>query len=381
MRRPGTSAVVIATLFLCLALASAAATANPPASPAATAAVVQSKPAAPDRKASLTAASLGVVINENDPLSVRIGEYYRQRRAIPAENVVRVSITASPTISRQEFAKLWKDVRGRMPGQVQALALAWSQPFRVECMSITSAFASGFDARACVDGCQPTAFSAYFDSETHTPYDDLGLRPTMLLAARSFEEARALIDRGLAADGTAPRGTAYLLDTSDTSRNTRAAWYGYARGMGGEGLNVQVLKADVLRNRQDVLFYFTGLLRVADIRSNRFLPGALADHLTSAGGVLDGTSQMTSLEWLEAGATASYGTVVEPCNYPGKFPNIPIVIRHYLDGDTAIEAYWKSVLMPSQGLFIGEPLAAPFRGPDWTGLTQAPRNARAVARQ
>jgi hypothetical protein len=35
-------------------------------------------------------------------------------------------------------------------------------------------------------------------------------------------------------------------------------------------------------------------------------------------------------------------------------------MRHYLSGDTLVEAYWKSVLMPSQGLFIGEPLAAPF---------------------
>jgi hypothetical protein len=33
---------------------------------------------------------------------------------------------------------------------------------------------------------------------------------------------------------------------------------------------------------------------------------------------------------------------------------------HYLAGDTLIEAYWKSVAMPAQGLFIGEPLAAPF---------------------
>jgi hypothetical protein len=26
-----------------------------------------------------------------------------------------------------------------------------------------------------------------------------------------------------------------------------------------------------------------------------------------------------------------------------------------------IEAYWKSVQMPGQGLFVGEPLAAPYR--------------------
>ncbi|HEU4845882.1 MAG TPA: TIGR03790 family protein, partial [Burkholderiaceae bacterium] len=30
-------------------------------------------------------------------------------------------------------------------------------------------------------------------------------------------------------------------------------------------------------------------------------------------------------------------------------------------GATAIEAYWRSVAWPAQGLFIGEPLAAPYR--------------------
>ena len=72
---------------------------------------------------------------------------------------------------------------------------------------------------------------------------------------------------------------------------------------------------------------------------------------------------MSSLRWLEAGATGSYGTVVEPCNFPGKFPDVSVLMRHYLGGETLLEAYWKSVLMPGQGLFIGEPLAAPFRQP------------------
>jgi hypothetical protein len=63
-----------------------------------------------------------------------------------------------------------------------------------------------------------------------------------------------------------------------------------------------------------------------------------------------------------AGATGSYGTVTEPCNFPGKFPNPAIVMQSYLGGSTLIEAYWKSVSMPGQGIFIGEPLAAPFKG-------------------
>lgn len=71
---------------------------------------------------------------------------------------------------------------------------------------------------------------------------------------------------------------------------------------------------------------------------------------------------MSSLRWLEAGATASYGTVLEPCAFTEKFPNPAIVLKHYLAGESLIESYWKSVAMPGQGIFIGEPLARPFGG-------------------
>ena len=91
-----------------------------------------------------------------------------------------------------------------------------------------------------------------------------------------------------------------------------------------------------------------------------FRPGAVADHLTSAGGILEGATQMPITEWLGQGATASYGTVSEPCNHRGKFPSPGIFLDHYLRGDTLLEAYWKSVAMPGQGLFIGEPLARPY---------------------
>jgi hypothetical protein len=35
-------------------------------------------------------------------------------------------------------------------------------------------------------------------------------------------------------------------------------------------------------------------------------------------------------------------------------------MKHYLAGDTLIEAYWKSVIWPGKGTFIGEPLARPY---------------------
>jgi uncharacterized protein (TIGR03790 family) len=206
-----------------------------------------------------------------------------------------------------------------------------------------------------------TPESPYFDTSTSTPYATFHLRPTMSLAALDFKSARMLINRGVSADGSAPSGTAYLLITADAPRNVRAAEYPEAEAAVAAKIRVQVARDSSLQNRSDIMFYFIGAASVAGLADNHFLPGAIADHLTSFGGMLTNSPQMSSLRWLEAGATGSYGTVVEPCNFLGKFPNVDVLMRHYLAGETLLEAYWKSVAMPAQGLFIGEPLAAPFR--------------------
>jgi uncharacterized protein (TIGR03790 family) len=309
----------------------------------------------------LASSELGLVINESDALSLQIGEYYRVRRHIPDANVVRIRLPVTNEISPLQFATIKRQVDAQLSARVQALALAWTQPFRVACMSVTSAFAFGYDPAFCASGCQRTPYSPYFNSDSQRPFSDFGIRPTMSLAAENIQQARALIDRGIAADGSAPRASAYLLATSDAARNVREPSFYSARALTRPGMNVEIIHLNVLRQRKDVLFYFTGLRQVNDIRSNHFLPGAIADHLTSFGGVLVGGSQMSALEWLRSGATGSFGTVVEPCAITAKFPSVPIVIRRYLAGETLIEAYWKSVATPSQGIFIGEPLATPFR--------------------
>ena len=123
---------------------------------------------------------------------------------------------------------------------------------------------------------------------------------------------------------------------------------------------IHLEQRDAVQFRPDVMFYFTGKASVNAIDTNTFLPGAIADHLTSAGGKLTDSRQMSSLRWLESGATGSYGAVTEPCNFVEKFPHPGIVIERYLNGETLLEAYWKSVKWPGQGVFIGEPLARPF---------------------
>jgi uncharacterized protein (TIGR03790 family) len=317
---------------------------------------------APDARA-LDARHLGLVVNVRDPLSVEIARHYAARRGIVFQNVIRVEFEPGRgALGEAEFAAIRAAAEAQALPHIQAYALAWAAPYRVECMSVTSAFAFGFDRAWCAEGCKPTRASPYFMSRTRMPFAEVGMRPAMAIAAGSLEQAKALIDRGVAADGSQPAGTAYLLSTSDANRNVRKASYPQVRKLAGRSLRVSVLESDALRGAQDVLFYFTGRAHVEGLETLRFLPGAIADHLTSAGGQLtENTGQMSALRWLEAGATGSYGTVVEPCNMVPKFPHPPAVVASYLRGETLIEAYWKSVRMPGQGIFIGEPLAAPFR--------------------
>ena len=306
---------------------------------------------------------LAIVVNANDPQSKRIADYYQLKRGIPDENVIEVNLPAdNKSIGRKKFEQIYQQVISSTPPHIQYYALAWSQPFKVGCMSITSAFAFGFDEAYCAKGCNSTRQSAYFNSATRKPYHDLGIRPTMMLAGSSVEQVRDMIDRGVEADASYPKGTAYLVSTSDKARNVRSHFYPQVVDKLGQRINIQIENTNALTGKDDVLFYITGLVQVDKIDSNRYVNGAIADHLTSTGGVLFDGRQMSILRWLEAGATASYGTVVEPCAFPQKFPHPAVVINRYTSGETLIEAYWKSVAWPGQGLFVGEPLASPFAG-------------------
>lgn len=309
----------------------------------------------------LAAKDLAIIVNDSDPLSRQIAAYYQRKRQIPAEQVIHVRFAPHHAfLSASEFNKIKQQVDQKTPKHVQAFALTWLQPFRVECMSITTAFAAGFDPSFCASGCKQTRNSPYFASEEARPFDKYGWRPTMALAAENFSEAKKLIDRGIAADFTHPQGSAYLLRTSDNARSSRAAAFPAIVEKLKPFWQVHYLEQDYIAGHNDVMFYFTGLKTVPYISNNHYLPGAVADHLTSTGGVMSGSSQMNIMEWLKAGATGSYGAVVEPCNFPAKFPNPGVLMYQYLRGSSLIEAYWKSVAQPGQGIFVGEPLAKPF---------------------
>lgn len=329
----------------------------------------------------LAPADLAVIVAEGDALSEAAGAAYVAARGVPATNLIRVRVnTASATLSAADFALLKTDIDAKLaatvPG-VQATLLAWSAPSRVVgacAMGITSAMTLGYDTRYCNPSpaaavCTETAASPLYDSESRRPWADVQLRPSMLLGATTLAGAQALIDRGVAADATRPAGEGWLVRTNDADRSVRWVDFAALPAAWGSALKLNYVdnsggadSANALTGRTDVLFYLSGLRSVASLNTLQFRPGALADTLTSTGGLLPGGGgQMPITAWLDAGATASYGTVEEPCNFQQKFSRASVLIDHYWRGATAIEAYWKAVQWPGQGLFIGEPLAQPFR--------------------
>jgi uncharacterized protein (TIGR03790 family) len=314
----------------------------------------------------LQARDLGLVINTEDPYSVEVGAYYVKARRLAEQQVLRVRLPMHASLSPEELQRLSAAIAARFGSNTQALALAWVTPYAVGCNSITSALALGYDAALCSQTCAPSRLSRYFNAPTLRPYADLRVRPSMLLAADSVAGAKAMIDRGVASDGTLGLlgglpAQAYFVITADRARSVRSAYFPPPARLSRHAVDVHVEHAEAIDHVGRLLMYETGRAWVDKLDTLQWLPGALADHLTSFGGVLTGASgQMSALAWIRSGATASYGTVSEPCSHPQKFPLPQVVLQHYLQGATALEAYWKSVAWPQQGVFIGEPLAAPF---------------------
>lgn len=317
----------------------------------------------------LTSDDIGLVINTADPYSLEVGAFYIEERKLAPEQVLRIALPLREGLTPDEFKAFAAAVEAHFGAGVQALALAWAQPFAVGCNSITGALALGYDGALCEHSCKASRRSPYFDAATSRPYADLKLRPSMLLAARDVAGAKAMIRRGVAADASlglrgAPPVNAFFVKTNDPARSVRAPNFPPPGLVQRFGVDVQVVSAPAVDNAKRLLLYETGAAQVDKLATLEWVPGALADHLTSYGGYLRGAAgQMSILDWIASGATATYGTVSEPCAHPQKFPHPQVLLLNYLQGATAIEAYWKSVAWPQQGVFVGEPLAAPFAAP------------------
>jgi hypothetical protein len=183
------------------------------------------------------------------------------------------------------------------------------------------------------------------------------------------------ISASVAADGTRPSGTFYLMNnTADSARNVRASGYTSARnGIINRGGLCEVIVGELPNGKTDCLGIMTGVASFSIAgKGITILPGAFTDHLTSYAAAYDINSQTKTSEWISFNAGSSSGAIEEPCNYTGKFPRA-MMHTHYFQGVTVAEAWFRNLqYVPFQQYFVGDPLARTFAHIPQVNVADAP---------
>ena len=346
-----------------------------------------------------------VVVNQNSSNSLQLGNDYCERRGVPPQNLFRMTGWTGGPVNWQQsdftnflLNPLLAMISSRaLTHQADIILLSMDIPYRVfgdgnlsdSENSTTSALFYGFKTNTAPPSGLPDTCSLPTDSTNSYAYSELPFalaQPqtavtnaflAMMLTDTNLAQAEATLAGGLAGDSTFPPETVYLEKTSDAARNVRFVLFDNAvqecRARGDDA---------VTRTNSDFTGFVNALgldtgLYLFPLSASAFVPGAVADNLTSFGGfIFESAGQTTLLAFLEAGACASYGTIVEPCNYTYKFPD-PMVYFYQNRGFCLAEAYYQSLPNPYQGLMVGEPLSAPFARPG-SAIWNSPANGSAL---
>jgi uncharacterized protein (TIGR03790 family) len=340
--------------------------------------------------------NLVVVVNQNSPNSIQLGNEYCTARGVPPGNLFRMTNWTGGSIawSRSDFEGYLRNpllafLSGSgLTNQVSYVLLSMDIPYRVSeedsDNSTTSALFYGFKTNGPVGPNLPTTCSLPDFSSNSFAFSELPFelaKPdtattnsflAFMLTDNTLAGAEAILARGLLSDSSFPTQRVYLEKTSDPARNVRFFSFDNARFDARIRHDPSVVRiTSDSTTFESIRGLLTGFATLS-LPGDAFVPGGLGDSLTSfAGALFDQTGQTPLLAFLDAGAAASYGTVTEPCNFLQKFPD-PIDYIYQNRGFCAAESYYQSVLNPFQGLFVGEPLSAPFAAHgegDWNGLT------------
>lgn len=305
-----------------------------------------------------------VVANSLSPGSLELASQYRHSRNLPPLNLLTVTTPIATTIDPAQFQEtILKPLRQRLKlldaEAIDAVVLCRDVPYRVGTVSATTAIM--FDGEANI---RPA--HGYFRQEcafdASIPFHGEKRRLATVLSGYSAADALALLDNSRVRYAAArDAGRVYFCDGAGP-RGVRNAQIPAAIAMlATAGVRCDHVPEAQVRGREDILVLCTGAETV-QLAGNRFVPGALADNLTSFGGcLLDPAGQTSILAFIQYGACGAYGTLSEPTNDLKRWADYTLPAR-YLAGATLGEAYLQTVRDWRFGVVVGDPLAAPFAG-------------------
>jgi uncharacterized protein (TIGR03790 family) len=354
-----------------------------------------------------------LVINDTNAASPRIGEYYQQKRGIPAGNVVHLKAADTDVVSRAAYAAGIEAPiaaalsKGSLQDRIFYIVLTKGVPLRIAGTSGRSGTAASVDselallyrrltgAQVPLDG--PVA-NPYFRGERAgppAPFSHAGQDIYLVTRLDGFTiaDAFALVDRSLAA--TATGGGTIVLDERGGLANKGNEWLSAAadrlRAMHWDERVLLETTSTAATTEKPALGYFSfgsnDPALAARVPAVTFAPGGLAGMFLStdartlsepprdwkpgpAGSAYSGSNQSLTGDLVRAGATGAAGQVAEPFLDGAVRPDI--LFPAYVSGLNLAEAFYSAIPSLSwQTVVLGDPLCAPFRT---SGVPEEDRN-------
>ncbi len=300
---------------------------------------------------------------EKPPLEIPAGEFIRTIWE-PAQNAIRkrgledhilawaysvdfpIRISATPAISLQGITFL----KGKLPAPEMVSRGTYASPLFAgpDTPSLPGFPAQSFDVQ-----------HAWLGTDMPVPSIMLGF---MGPNGNTREEILACLRTGINADRTRPDGIVCIVTNADVRSLCRQWEFApLTRELKSQDITTVITNSVPTAGSVGLIGLMTGAADIPGLSSAPppFLPGAIADHLTSFGAVFENNSQTKITEWIRAGATAAAGTVTEPMSIWSKFPHARIFALPP-SGCTLLESFYQAIRCPLQILIIGEPLSAPW---------------------
>lgn len=356
----------------------------------------------PSPAAAQDARNVLVVANRNSPASLEIADYYAQRRAVPASQVLRLAMPATDDIERSVFVNAverpivdWLR-QNRAQDRILYIVLIKGVPLRVTGTAGASGTVASVDAELTLLYRRMLNVPIPLQNSIKNPYF-LGGAPLgtvkpfthrdhdIYLVTRldgfTTADVKGLVDRAVAPSldpapivfeprggAGAEQGDGWLRDAAKNVQEV-PSWKGPARV-------VRVSKG--ARSEPLLGYYSWGSNNLESLffreERQRFVPGALAGQFVStdartfqeppagwrAGRPFAGSDQSLVGTLIRDGVTGAAGYVAEPFLTAAVRPDI--LFPAYLRGLNLAEAFYSALPGLSwQSVIIGDPLCAPFR--------------------
>jgi uncharacterized protein (TIGR03790 family) len=348
--------------------------------------------------------NVAVIINDNSAVSQRIGEYYAQKRGVPAENIIRIRTSSEETIERTAFGSTIEAAIGNaitqrnLHDRVLYIVLTKGVPLRIAGTPGSNGTAGSVDSELTLLYRRMSGQPAPTGGFVENPYfvragDPAAFKPfthrahDIYLVSRldgfTEQDVIALIDRAASpsSDGR------IVLDGRDPLLNrTGEGWLeNAAKRLNDQGHGPRVLHdatTPPVRSGDAVLGYYSWGSIDPQNRGRkvglRFAPGAIAASFVPSDSrtftppsegwapaadprtLQDESSHRLIGDLIAEGITGVAGHVSEP--YMQGMIRPDVVFSAYLAGANLVEAFYLAMPYLSwQTVVIGDPLCAPLR--------------------